>query len=114
MGGPLPRPLSRETVPLAPVDGIEGIADDRFLALIDDRRLFRDPDDIPRPPLEDLLAGAQAEQPFEDDDHLVIEHRPFDRTAVESRQADPHGLAELGPHQPADAGPARRLAEGLE
>src|SRR5690348_16111140 len=57
--------LSCHPVALAPVDGVEGVADDRLLAVIDDRGLLRDPDDIAGTALEDLLAGAQPEQPLE-------------------------------------------------
>src|SRR6516164_11786921 len=105
---------SCQAVALAPVDGVEGVADHRFLALIDDRGLLRDPDHIARAALEDFLAGAQAKEPLQHDDHLVIEHRPLDGAAIEAREPDAHGLAEIGADEARDGRLARRAAIGLE
>src|SRR5690606_6619757 len=111
---PGPRAGSPEPVPLSPVHWIERVADHGLVALVDDRRLLRDPDDDAGMALDVRALDAEAEAALQHGDHLVVEHGPLDRAAVEAGEADTHGPADLRPDQAGDGGRAGRPAEAVE
>ena len=87
------------------------------VTLVAQWRVLGQPDDIARPGFDRAFmvgADAKPEDPFQHNDHFVIENRPLDRAAIEDGDAGTHAVADVGTDQPGNRRPSGRPAKGLK